>query len=122
MRWNAKGEWCLCRRGWIRFLGKGVWPWGRELRGPWGGQMFASPHGRAVYEQEFWRVFAAAFDAKAMKGVVEGRLKDLKGVLSRREFSELKSEAAEVCERIEHREKYLSKQLSPALSAGGEIY
>ena len=102
--------------GMDQIFGKADFTWKPEMTGPLARAMFASPHGRAVYEQEFRRIFAKAFDAKAMRALVLGRVNDLKPALSGAEFRDLNSEAAELCERIKQREEYLRKALSPALA------
>jgi hypothetical protein len=69
------------------------------------------PEGRSLYEKQFRRLFDAVLNQHTLRTVIERRVEEIRPILLKPELESLRTEAADLCERIAQRHKYLQKEL-----------
>jgi spore coat protein H len=108
---NARGQIVFSPSGMDQLFNKPDLSWLPDMTGPLAVAQMATPQGRATYDQEFRKVFASFFDFKQINEVIKTRVEALKPILNKAEYKRLCVETAELCDRIEARQKYLEAQL-----------
>jgi predicted Holliday junction resolvase-like endonuclease len=78
----------------------------------------AAPEGRDLYAKQFRRLFESVFDVKELRRLIEKRVQEISRVLAKSESARLRSEAADLCERIAKRHNYLENELKKADNEG----
>jgi hypothetical protein len=97
--------------GMDQLLGKPNFSWKPDMTGPLARAVMSFQEGRALYENEFRKLFPAVFDPKKLRAIVERRVEAIKPVLVKSEIESLRREADDLCERISQRHNYLQKEL-----------
>ena len=105
--------------GMDQLFGKPDFAWKPDMTGPMARAAMSFPEGCSLYEKQFRRLFEEVFDPQKLRGAVERRVDEIRPVLKEAELENLRREAADLCDRISQRHKYLQKAL--ASSANGKI-
>jgi hypothetical protein len=98
--------------GMDQLFGKPDFNWKPNMTAPLARAVMTFPEGRSLYEKQFRRLFEAVFNASILRAVVERRVAEIEPVLQGSELESLRAEAADLCERISQRHKYLQKALA----------
>lgn len=99
--------------GMDQLFGKPEYPWEPNMTGPYARVLMDSAQGRALYEKEFRRIFENSYHSNEIKAKMDERIKQLKPLLTGSEFTNLQAEAGDLLARIEARETFLQRQLTP---------
>jgi hypothetical protein len=98
--------------GMDQLFAKPDYAWQPNMTGPYARLLMESPQGRAIYEEQFRRMFKNIYHSNEIKAQVDERTKQLKPLLTTSEFTRLQAEADDLLDRIEARENFLRRQLT----------
>jgi hypothetical protein len=98
--------------GMDQLFAKPDYPWQPNMTGPYARLLMQSAQGRALYEEQFRRIFKNVCHSNEIKGQVDERTKQLKPLLTASEFSHFQAERDDLLGRIQARETFLRRQLT----------
>jgi len=108
---TGTGRFVFQPAGMDQLFAKPDFNWKPDMTGPLARAVMSFPEGRALYAKEFRKLFAAVFDPKKLCALVEHRVEEIRPILLKSEFEDLRREADDLCNRITQRHNYLQKEL-----------
>lgn len=105
------GRFIFQAAGMDQLFGKADYNWKPDMTGKLARAVMSFPEGRATYEKQFRELFKTVFDVKALRQLIDRRVKELEPVLEKSDMSHVREEASDLCSRISERHDYLEKQL-----------
>ena len=98
--------------GMDQLFAKPDYPWQPNMTGPYARLLMESPQGRALYEEQFRRMFKNIYHSNEIKAQVDERSKQLAPLLTASEFAHFQAERDDLLGRIQARETFLRRHLT----------